>query len=104
MLHPTLNVPREKIREFCQRWLISELAMFGSSLRPDFGPDSDVDVLISFTPEAHWTLLDHVRMELELTEIFGRQVDLVSRRAVEQSANVIRRRRILESAETLYAA
>ena len=104
MMHPTLDVPREKISEFCRRWLVSELALFGSVLRPDFGPSSDVDVLASFGPDAHWTLLDYVRMERELAEIFGRRVDLISRRAVEQSANAIRRRQILDSAETLYAA
>jgi hypothetical protein len=104
MPHPALDVPREKIVDFCRHWRISELALFGSALRPEFRPDSDVDVLVSFAPEAHWTLLDYVRMEQELAEIFGRRVDLLSRRAVEQSANAILRQRIFESAETLYAA
>lgn len=104
MPHPMLDIPRERIGDFCRHWRISELALFGSAIGPDFRTDSDVDVLASFAPEAHWTLLDYVRMERELAEIFGRRVDLVSRRAVEQSTNAIRRRQILESAETVYAA
>ena len=101
---PALEIPKQAVAEFCRRWEISEFALFGSILRPDFRPDSDVDVLVTFAPAAHWTLLDCVRMEQELAGIVGRPVDLVSRRAVEQSANPIRRRQILESAETLYVA
>lgn len=99
-----LEIPKKPVADFCRRWDISELALFGSVLRPDFRPDSDVDVLVTFAPEAHWTLLDCVRMEQELAGIFGRPVDLVSRRAVEQSSNPIRRRQILESAEPFYVA
>lgn len=99
-----LEIPKKAVADFCRRWDISELALFGSVLRPDFRPDSDVDVLVTFAPEAHWTLLDCVRMEQELAGIFGRPVDLVSRRAVEQSSNPIRRRQILESAEPFYVA
>jgi predicted nucleotidyltransferase len=104
MPHPSLHVPREKLGDFCRQWRVSEMAFFGSVLRADFRPDSDVDVLATFAPEARWTLIDYVRMERELAEILGRPVDLISRRAVEQSANVIRRQEILESAETFYAA
>src|SRR5436190_12172025 len=104
MRQPMLELPRQQIVDFCQQWDISELALFGSVLRPDFHSDSDVDVLVSFGPEAHWTLLDCVRMEQELADILGRAVDLVTRRAVEQSSNPIRRRQILESAEPLYVA
>jgi uncharacterized protein len=99
-----LRIPQDALAEFCRRWDISELALFGSAVRPDFRPDSDVDVLVSFGAQAHWTLFDCIRMEQELAGIFGRAVDLVSRRAVEQSANPIRRREILESAEPLYVA
>ena len=99
-----LELPREEIADFCRHWKISELALFGSVLRPDFRPDSDIDVLVTFAPDTHWTLLDQVRMEQELAGLVGRPVDLVSRRAVERSANWIRRRQILESAEILYAA
>ena len=70
----------------------------------DFGPQSDTDLLASFEPDAPWCVLDHVRMEDELAELLGRQVDLVSRRAVERSKNWIRRRAILSTARTIYAA
>jgi predicted nucleotidyltransferase len=99
-----LEIPKKAVADFCRRWDVSVLAFFGSVLRPDFRPDSDVDVLVTFLLETHWTLLDCVRMEQELAGIFGRRVDLVSRRAVEQSFNPIRRRQILDSAETLYVA
>ena len=98
------SVPTERIADFCCRWKISELALFGSFLRDDFGPDSDVDVLVSFAAEAQWGLLDEVRMEQELVVLFGRPVDLVSRRAIQQSENWIRRNAILASAEPLYVA
>jgi predicted nucleotidyltransferase len=103
---PTTNLefPKKRIADFCRRWDISALDLFGSVLRPDFRPDSDVDILVTFAPQAHWTLLDCVRMEQELTGIIGRPVDLVSRRAVEESSNPIRRRQILESAEPFYVA
>jgi hypothetical protein len=90
--------------DFCQRWCIRELAVFGSALGDDFGPDSDVDLLVTFAPEADWSLLDHVRMQLEMSALLGRPVDLVSRRAIERSPNAIRRAEILTTARTVYAA
>ncbi|MDW8325850.1 MAG: nucleotidyltransferase family protein [Anaerolineales bacterium] len=98
-----LPISTAVLREFCQRWRVKELALFGSILRDDFGPDSDVDLLVTFAPEADWGLLDHVRMEQELEALLGRRVDLLSRRAVERSTNPIRRRQILESARAIYA-
>ena len=94
---------RDKIIEFCRRWKITELSLFGSILRDDFRPDSDVDMLVTFAPDAQWSLLDHVTMEEELSNIVGRKVDLVSRRAIERSANWIRRKAILGTAEPYYA-
>ena len=99
-----IPIPREKIAEFCERWKITELALFGSVLRDDFRPDSDVDVLVTFAPEAEWSLFDHVTMEEELSSILGRKVDLISRRAIERSGNWIRRKAILEAAEPFYVA
>jgi hypothetical protein len=96
--------PSQEIADFCRRWRIIELALFGSVLRDDFQPDSDVDVLVAFAPGASWSLLDHVQMEQELSAILGRGVDLVSKRAVERSTNWIRRQAILGSAEVMYAA
>ena len=83
-----IHIPRSQIDSFCHRWLVSELSLFGSVVREDFGPDSDVDVLIQFQPQARHTLLDMARMEEELRQIFGRDVDLVERSAVEQSRNI----------------
>ena len=97
-------MPSEKLAGYCKRWHIKELALFGSVLRDDFGPESDIDVLVSFLPEAEHGLFDMVNMEEELGQWLGRKVDLVSRRAVEQSRNYIRRRAVLESAEVIYAA
>jgi predicted nucleotidyltransferase len=97
-----LPLDRDHIADFCRRWRIRELSLFGSVVREDFRPDSDVDVLISFAPDAQWGLFDHVRMEEELTNIIGRPVDLVTRPAVEHSANWIRRREILDTAEPFY--
>jgi len=93
-----------RIAAFCRKWKVTELAVFGSVVRGDFRPDSDVDFLVSFAPEADWGLLDHLAMEEELSAIVGRKVDLVTRRAVERSTNRIRREAILGSAEVVYAA
>ena len=97
-----IAIPQEQIREFCQHWQITELALFGSVLRDDFRPDSDVDVLVHFEKESRHTLFDLSRMEEELKAIFGREVDLVSRRAIETSRNYLRRKAILESVEVVY--
>jgi predicted nucleotidyltransferase len=104
MAETRLVVPTKEISDFCQRWKITELALFGSVLRPEFGDDSDVDVLVSFASDARWSLFDLVAMESELKAILGREVDLVERTAVEQSENYIRRNRILKDMEVIYAA
>ena len=57
-----LDLSQEMVADFCKRWRINEFALFGSALRSDFGPDSDLDVLVSFSPEADWGLLDHLQM------------------------------------------
>ena len=99
-----IPVDREKVADFCKRWKVTEFALFGSVLRDDFSPDSDVDVLVTFAPDARWGLFDLVRMESELEGIFGRKVELVSRRGLESSANHLRRRAILESAQVVHVA
>ena len=104
MAESKIGLPQEKIEAFCRKWHIQEFALFGSALREDFHADSDIDVLVSFRPEARWTLFDHVDMQEELKEILGRDVDLVSKRGLEKSHNDIRRRAILESARVIYAA
>ena len=99
-----IEMPKEKIAEFCQKWKIVELSMFGSVLREDFRPDSDVDVLVTFAPDAQYSLFDLVHIEEELKEILGRKVDLVERNAIERSENYIRRQHILSSVQTIYVA
>lgn len=102
-IETSIEIPKEKIAEFCRKWKIREFALFGSVLREDFRPDSDVDVLVAFSEEARHTLFDLVHMENELKEIFGREVDIVSRRGIEASRNYIRKNTILNSAEAVYA-
>lgn len=99
-----IEMPSDRIAAFCKRWQILELALFGSVLRDDFGPESDVDVLARFDPKARHTLLDLVEIQDELSSMLGHKTDLVERAAVEQSQNYIRREAILRSAETIYAA
>jgi predicted nucleotidyltransferase len=99
-----IPIPTAQLDEFCRRWKIAELCVFGSALREDFRPDSDLDLLVTFAPEADWSLLDHVTMEEELSGIVARKVDLVSQRAIERSSNWIRRKAILESAEPYFAS
>jgi predicted nucleotidyltransferase len=99
-----IPIPTERLEEFCRRWKIAELRVFGSALRDDFREDSDLDLLVRFTPDAYWSLMDHVAMEDELAGIVGRKVDLVSQRAIERSSNWIRRKAILESAEPYFVS
>ena len=104
MVHSALRLPQDKIAAFCYRWRIISLELFGSALRDDFGPNSDVDLLVTFEPDAPWSLFDFVQMESELEAVLGRPVDLVERTSIERSDNWIRRRAILGSAEPLYGS
>lgn len=100
-----IAINENQISAFCQRWKITEFSLFGSVLRDDFQPESsDIDVLISFSPDAHWTLFDWADMEDEIQQIFQRKVDLISRRGLERSRNEQRRQAILDSAQVIYAA
>jgi len=103
-MNDATELPREAIEDFCKKWLITRLELFGSVLREDFHPDSDVDFLVTFDPQSHWSLMDLVTMELELAVIVGRKVDLVCRESVENSHNWIRRKEILGAAREYYAA
>ena len=96
-----IEVPQAKIAEFCQRWQVKELAIFGSALGDDFRPDSDVDVLVVLQDDAAWNLFDHMKAEEELKQIFGREVDLVEKKAIR---NPFRRHHILSHYEVIYAA
>ena len=99
-----IDIRPDRLTAYCRRWQILELALFGSVVRDDFGPESDVDVLVRFDPKARHTLFGMSRMQDELTTLLGRQADIVERDAVERSPNYLRRRTVLQSAETIYAA
>jgi len=101
MIYPQIEVPMDKIKDFCRKWKIKEFALFGSVLREDFRPDSDIDVLVSFEEKVSWSLYDVVEMKDELKAIFGRDVDIVEKGAVR---NPFRRRSIMTNREVLYAA
>ena len=96
-----LNATPAQLADFCRRWEVRELALFGSVLRDDFGPQSDVDVLVDFSLNARWSLFDHVQMQDELSELFGRSVDLVTKKGLERSRNAVRRQAILEGAQVV---
>jgi predicted nucleotidyltransferase len=99
-----IALPLPDIAAFCQRWGVVEFALFGSALRDDFAADSDVDVLVSFGDEVRRSLFDLATMTDELEALFGREVDLLTRKGVEESANYIRRKAILNTAQVIYAA
>ena len=96
-------VPREKITAFCHKWQVTELALFGSVLRDDFRPDSDIDVMVQFHPNARPTFCTLDEMEVELKTIFDRDVDLITRQGIETNRNYLRRHEILSSARVIYA-
>jgi uncharacterized protein len=96
-----IDIPKDKITEFCRKWKIKELAIFGSAVGDDFRPDSDVDVLVVFQDNAGWSLFDLMSAEEELKKIFGRKVDLVEKKAIR---NPFRRHHILSHWEVIYAA
>jgi predicted nucleotidyltransferase len=98
-----IDIPQAEIEAFCRRHHIRRLALFGSVLRDDFGPDSDVDVLVEFEPGVCYTFKDLDTMEAELAAIFSLPTDLVDKQAIEDSLNYIRRKIILGSAQVIYA-
>jgi len=100
MKQAKIDIPKDKIEDFCKRWKIAEFSIFGSALRKDFSPKSDVDVLISFEPDIPWSLFDWVDMIEELRDILGREVDLVEKSGLR---NPFRRREILSNRQVIYA-
>lgn len=92
------------IEAFCDRWQVEELALFGPILRDDFGPDSDIDILIRFKTERTPGMIGIAVMERELAQLLSRKVDLVSRTTIEETRNYIHRKAILGSAQVVYAA
>lgn len=101
MQRKKFRLPRKKIAEFCKRWSITEFSLFGSVLREDFNPDSDIDVLVSIDPGAHIGLFEIARMQIELENMFKRPVDLVEKEGLR---NPYRRYEILRTAQVIYAS
>ena len=99
-MNAKIRISEDKIAEFCRKWHVKELAVFGSVLREDFRPDSDVDVLVVFRADARSDIFDHMKAEEDLERIFGRKVDLVEKKAVR---NPFRRHHILKNHEVIYA-
>lgn len=97
-----ITLPIDAIQAFCQRWQIAELAVFGSILRDDFDANSDVDFLYVLKPDTRWSLSDLIHAEEELTQLLGREVDLVGKASIEQSHNWLRKGNILSSAKLIY--
>ena len=101
LLTEKLNVSIEQIFRFCQHWQIIELSLFGSVLREDFRPDSDVDILVVFSPEYHLTFHAWLEMQQQIEKIFGRKVDLTQKKLLQ---NPYTRAEILKTHQVIYAA
>jgi len=100
-MNPQVQLDREALAEFCHKWRVRELSVFGSALRDDFGPESDLDFLVSFDPDAPLDIDWLLDMKEELEAHFGRPVDVVEKEALR---NPWRRYEILRTREVLYAA
>lgn len=101
MRNRAINLPLDQIEAFCRKWKIKEFALFGSVLREDFAPDSDIDVLVTFEPDGGITFDNRVKMLDELAAIFGREVDLLEKDTIR---NPFRRHELLTTREVVYAA
>lgn len=102
MIQQRLNLSPEQIDQFCIENKIQELAIFGSVLRDDFNPDSDLDFLVVFDPKRTFSLMDLVGIQYQLEDLTGRKVDLIEKRSILNSHNWIRRQNILSTAQTIY--
>ncbi len=100
-MEPKIPIDQGKIHEFCQKWKVKEFSLFGSVLRDDFGPESDVDVLVKIEEDAPWDTIDYVEMIQELQHIFGRKVDLLEAEGIQ---NPFRRYEIARCRKVIYAA
>src|SRR5258708_13161616 len=97
-----IQLNSQAIHSFCRKWRINELSVFGSILRDDFRPDSDIDFLVTYDENAEWDLSNHVQMQEKLGELVGRPVDLLTRYAVETDPNCIFRSAVLSSLKQIY--
>lgn len=102
LLYQRLGIDPKKLQEFCQTAKISELCLFGSILRDDFNPDSDIDILVTFNPDVSLSLLQFVDLEYQLQDLLKRPVDLIEKTTVEKDFNWIRRQEILNNYQVIY--
>ena len=100
MIKRDLEIDTESIKALCQRYQVHELALFGSAVRGDFNPTSDVDVLVEFAPEAQVGFITLSRMQRELSAILHCRVDLVPKNGLKPKI----REAVLSSAQVVYAA
>jgi len=101
-LYHRLGITSSQLAEFCQNAQIEELALFGSVLRDDFRPDSDIDILVTFHSNCELDLMDLVRLEYDLEDWLHREVDLFEKETVKQDRNWIRRQEILNNHQVIY--
>ena len=99
----TARISPDKITEFCRKWMIRELALFGPALCDDFGPNSAMGIMVTFMPDAEWGLLEHIQMQQELQVLLRHNVVLVSKRGVARSQNWLRQQEILHTAQLLFS-
>ena len=104
MKRHNIEIPDEHLQEFCRRWQITELAVFGSILRPDFRPESDVDFLVTYAPDKRRESWGYYPEQDEMEQLLGRKVDWLTRQSGERGRNPIFRREVLGTAEVIYAA
>ncbi len=101
MNYHEIEISENRLVELCQKWKVAELSLFGSILHDDFGPDSDIDVLVSFMPDAPWSLWDLMEMKEQLEVLFSRKINLVEKEALR---NPWRKREILNTYKVVYAS
>ncbi|MEQ8969348.1 MAG: nucleotidyltransferase domain-containing protein [Coleofasciculus sp. C1-SOL-03] len=99
---PSITISDKSLKKLCQHWQIVELSLFGSILREDFNADSDIDVLVEFSEKARITFFDLDLIEQQLSQLFHRPVDVVTKSAIQQSHNPIRRQNILDNSKVIY--
>ncbi|MGF1576303.1 MAG: nucleotidyltransferase family protein [Cyanophyceae cyanobacterium] len=103
LIYQRLGITPQQLQTFCQRWRINQLALFGSVLREDFHPSSDIDILIDLDPNHTWGL-EYIQMRQELASLLNRPVDLLTFQTITHSHNSLRRQGILNDAEMIYVA
>ncbi len=102
ILYQRLGIKPNILQEFCRKAKISKLCLFGSILRDDFNPDSDIDILVTFNPDVNITFLQFVDLEYQLEDLLNRKVDLLEKTTVEKDFNWIRRQGILNNYQVIY--